>query len=246
MPNFDALRTGNLGPLAYLCKPQPPAELLGCWPLTSTSDKADLSRYGNNYSGTLSAASQTNALAKVIMQTNATFPCVLDLGKPFSIDFFVGVSHGAGAGSLSGFSLGNLNFTLDSSSNSGAHPDGFSYGGSTLATGAAKIQAAGSHVAITYDGTTLRRFINGVLNLSATVTMTGTANGFSCYQNSVWCFGNMRIVQKCLGTTSYSVPSAYYTGYDPLNGGGVTPKRFSKIFPERRHIAPVAVMGGRA
>ena len=220
MISFDAIRSGILGTLAYLCKPQPPAELLGCWPLTSTSDKADLSRYGNAYTGTLSNASQTNALAKVVMQTNATFPCVLDLGKPFSIDFFIGVSNGAGRGSISGFSLGNLNFTLGSDSNPGSKPDDFSYGGSTLATGYSKIAAAGYHVAITYDGTTLRRFINGVLNLSATVTMAGTTNGFSCYENNIWCFGNMRIVQKCLGTTSYSVPSAYYTGYDPLNGGG--------------------------
>lgn len=222
MPNFDALRPAISGPLSYLCKPQPPIQLLGCWPLTSTTDKADVSRYGHAYTGSLSAATQTNALAKVVPSTNQPFLFDLNLGLPWSVDFFMGLSHGAGLGSETGISIGDFNSYLKSDSNQGAHTDNISYNGTILATGNAKLPATGAHVAFSYDGTTVRRFINGLLNLSATVTMSGTAPGLSIFVNntSVWCFGNLRSVQKCLGTTSYPVPSNFYTGFEPLNGGG--------------------------
>lgn len=216
MPNFDALRTGNLGPLAYLCKPQPPAELLGCWPLTSTTDKADVSTYGHAYVGALSAATQTNALAKVIPATNQPFQFELDLGQPWSVDFIMGISNGSGKGSETGISIGAFNSYLKSTHNQGAHTDNISYNGTILATGSASLPATGSHVAFSYDGTTVRRFINGTLNLSATVDMTGKAPGLSVFVNTIWCFGNLRAVQKCIGTTSYPVPSDFYTGFESI------------------------------
>ena len=213
MASFDAIRSAAVGAIGYLCKPQPPLILAGCWPLTSSTDKADVSCYGNNYTGALNATTY-NALAKVVPTTNQAFLFDLNLGQPFSVDFFLGVSNGAGRGSVTGISIGSLSIYLKS--DSGGSVDNISYGGDILASGNAKLPYNGSHVAITYDGTTVRRFINGILNLSATVTMSGTASGFSIFENSVTCFGNLRVVQKCLGTTSYPVPSTFYTGYEVL------------------------------
>lgn len=216
MPNFDVIRTAHLGIVEYLCKPSPPPELLGCWPLTSTTDKADLSRYGHAYTGSLAAATQTNALAKVIPQQNQAFEFELNLGQPWSVDFFMGVSHGYGGGSSTGLSIGAFNSYLGSLTNQAAITDNISYNGTILATGSAALPAAGSHIAFTYDGTTIRRFINGILNLYADVSMSGTAAGFSLFLNNAWCFGNLRVIQKCLGTTAYSVPTGFYTGYEAL------------------------------
>lgn len=213
---FDAITAGTVGTLGYLCKPAPPVELLGCWPLTTTTDKADVSLYGHDYIGSLSAATQTNALAKVIPSTNQAFQFDLDLGKPWSVDFVMGISHGAGQGSATGISIGAFNSYLKSVTNQGARTDNISYSGTVLATGSAALPAKGSHIAFTYDGTKIRRFINGLLNLSASVVMSGTASGFSVFENSIWCFGNLRVVQKCLGTTAYPVPSSPYTGFEPL------------------------------
>ena len=218
MPNFDSIRPAHIGALEYLCKPKPPIQLLGCWPLTSTADKTDLSRYGNNYTGALSDASQANALAKVVLSTSTAFTFSLNLGQPWSVDFYMGLTPSAGQGSEVCISIGSLNSYLKSSANQGAHTDNISYGGTILATGSAQLPHTGSHIAFTYDGTTIRRFVNGLLNLYADVSMSGDASGFSISVNKekVTCFGNLRVAQKCLGTTSYQVPSNFYTGYESL------------------------------
>ena len=45
MPNFDALRSAIIGPLAYICRPkEKPADLLCCFPLNDSA--LDVSRYG--------------------------------------------------------------------------------------------------------------------------------------------------------------------------------------------------------
>ena len=213
MANFDVLRSAIIGPMAYICRPKPP--LLGCWPLTSTTDKADVSTYGHNFTGTLSAATQTNSLGKVIPASNSTFPCTLDLGKPWSFDFMVGINHAAGQSHPILATLGNFMSYLD---NEYGPACAMSFVGTDLGSAKTSIVYGGVHVGFSYDGSTVRRFVNGILNVSASVSMSGTSSGLSMAFSSgdLQCFGNLRIVQKCLGTDSYPVPSTFYTGYETL------------------------------
>lgn len=215
MPNFDALRTGNLGALSYICRPKLAPELLyGCWPLGS-NDLTDKSRYGG--SAVISNASWSDSYGLMACTgTGMTFGSgrALDTTSDFSIEFMV-----AGTSSLSSarrsFTIGNYgislsrengNLFIDIKYNNGDKTwNGFSL--NTL-----------THIAMVRRESSFRFYVQG--SLFSTQTSDIGISSFSSLSRTD-CAGlyicNVRFVQKALGTSSYyPVPSTLYTGYETL------------------------------
>ena len=93
MISFDAIRSGDSGPLSYIARPKlPPAELLFC---CNFADGVDLSRYGGSV--VISGGSKdTTTYALPGIKNGPTI--TMNLGKefkrdePWSIDFIMGKS----------------------------------------------------------------------------------------------------------------------------------------------------------
>lgn len=210
MPNFDALRSAIIGPLEYICKPEPPAELLALY--TMDGSLTDLSRYNGHFTTTQGPVySDDGPLGKSALVCGGfTHPATTN----FSIDFFATVYKGTGIN----FSSGNWE---------GVTPSGIiydvGYGGRTivrlLGKGEYLMTVMSSdvtyHYAFTYDGSKLRCFKNGSLSLTIAGTMN-TQSGITIPTN-LWKLSNLRVVGKVLGTSSsFPVPSTLYTGYEAL------------------------------
>lgn len=228
MANFDALRPAVVGPLSYLCKPAPPVELLGCWPLIS--DYSDKSRYGNTASGGGSAYINVNGFTGApfdkcwgfqenlgLARASLVLPFRLDLSMPFSIDW-IGYFSG-----VSGCRLifGNLNFSYENGWGQAAgYPKGINWNGTNIKSFIPYKDAQG-HYALRYTGTTLYYYENGGVKQSVNVPLSGIVTSMSTESDNTGYSGthiaNFRVVQKALGSTSYyPVPSTPYTGFEAL------------------------------
>lgn len=235
MPNFDALRTGNLGPLAYLGrKIVIPSEVQGIWTLNGTLN--DLSTYERHMAGSVTytdgdfsgtQGAKVNATVTGISLADFT----LDWLEYRNNDYF-----------YQSVTLGDYNLYTDST-------------GSTtyrLREGTTnKYQGINRdtwfHYAVVRSGSTLCWYVNGSRVYTGTTSETAiTALTFACYGKKD-VLSNVRLLSTALTTgLTFPTPSGLYTGYEPLNGGGVILPRSSKFTPRPRRFAPVAVMGGRA
>lgn len=212
MPNFDALRTSTLGALSYLCKPQPPQELLGCWPISHS--QADVSRYGHPIATSLTYSSGgtiTNG-AKSDFQTDFQ---TLNFSGDWSLDFHFYKSHQRA--NCVFLQIGNL--YLGQKNNAGIK-QGIWWGGTSLG-GDFGYEVADGYQAFCKTGNTLYIYTNGakVATVDASSfagTSAGMTVGFHNYSGSS-IIQNLRVIQKAIGTASgYPVTTSLYTGYEAL------------------------------
>ena len=230
MPNFDALRTGNLGPLAYLCKPQPPSELLGCWPLMTGGDK---SRYNGNASAPASASVITAKQDGTVLPykavkigsgsaVNYALGKTLNLSQDWTVDYF-DCRWTGGSYCASVTTVGSITATTYYP---GLSTMGICVNGSQIIPMDNDFFVALPffHFAMVYRASTKKLicFING--NTKSAYQTTYDMSGFSTTgivtqqaNNANYAFANFRVIQEALGTpTSFPVPSNPYTGYEPL------------------------------
>lgn len=251
MANFDALRPAISGPLSYISMPKlPPAELLFC---CNFIDGIDLSRYAGSVVITGGAKDTTTyALPGIKNGPSVT----ISLGKefkrdePWSMDFIIGKTSSVSCQ----FATAGLYLQADATAYS---PGGVWVDNSRIIGRGAYESAEGMlQWGYRYDGAKVYYYCQGAVNGTGGI-WTGTlssasSNTASITPPSTGGYGGYtliaaRIIQKAIGTPStYPTTNALYTGYEPLNGGGVILPRSSKFTPRRRRIAPVAVMGGRA
>ena len=216
MPNFDALRAGVVGPLAYMCKPEIPADLLALFPMDGSMN--DLSRYGRTMSITTTPTYTTDGPLGKCAAFKGSF--THNQTTPFTIDFFANFPN-SGAG--------NGNFFPNCSLFGSAGNNGGGIYGTTVAGHSAEflLQITGSnlwlggsagtfsHFALTYDGTTLCAYIDGVRTQAVTVTLNPQSTIHLVAGNTKYC--NLRVVGKCLASGStFPVPSDFYTGFEPI------------------------------
>lgn len=230
MPNFDALRPAISGPLSYLCKPQKPTSLLGCWPLAGGSfDDVSVYGGGSNLSSLTTSLNTSYGFPLIFVNSQITF--YFSLGKSldptqdWSLDWTFLINGGYGAGAL--MSIGGLVFNMTAA----GWYSGFSLdlGGTSLySTGnVIKPQNVLYHIAIVYDSYAgkIRIFQNGskqtevqqsLSSMSEVGSLSSTLN-VSYGTNPSFGFSNVRVVQKCVGTDiSYPTPTSLYTGYEAL------------------------------
>lgn len=230
MANFDALRPAVVGPLAYLCKPTAPAELLGCWPLMTGSDK---SRYNGYASAPASASVITTKQDGTVLPYKAVkigsgsavsyaLGKTLDLSQDWTVDYFdcrwTGGPHCASI-----TTVGNITATT------------FRPGLQTMGIFAGSTQICPMdndfftnlpffHFAMVYRASTKKMvcFINGHTNSNyqGSIDLSGNSSiGIITQQanDADYAFANFRVIQKAVGTTtSFPVPSTLYTGYEAL------------------------------
>lgn len=213
MANFDALRSAIIGPLEYLCKPQPPIQLLGCWPISNSTK--DVSRYGHPITTSLTYSSGgtiTNG-TKSDFQTNFQ---TLDLSDDWSLDFHFYKGHARACCVF--LQIGNL--YLGQKNNEGVKK-GVWWGGTDLG-GDFGYDLQDGYQAFCKSGNTLYIYTNGakVASVSAasfTGTSAGMTVGFHHYSSYYAMIQNLRVIQKAIGTsTSYPVTTSLYTGFEPI------------------------------
>lgn len=230
MPNFDALRTGNLGPLAYLCKPTAPAELLGCWPFYGST--SDVSRYDHAFPITVNSYVVNGNFKYASFTTSALGSLeALDLSGDWSLDFFRGPdSQSFDWTKFLRIELGEFNLVVNtlkvtaydglaadlrSGPRIGSHPD---YPG---------LPSSPVHIAVTHQSGYVRVYTNGAIwtagsgssSSDGPINFTGSVGqlGLTLFGGYTGSVANIRVVQKRLGTnSSFPVPSTPYTGYEAL------------------------------
>lgn len=224
MPNFDALRAGNLGALSYICRPKlPPAELLFC---CNFADGVDLSRYGGSV--VISGGSKdTTTYALPGIKNGPTI--TMNLGKefkrdePWSIDFIMGKS----GNQSTQLSIAGLYLQSDASSYS---PGGVWVDASRKINRGANENATGMiQWAFRYDGEKVYYYCQGAINgvngsggvwtgtLSASSANSASITAPSTGGNGGYTIIAARIIQKAIGTSStYPTTNALYTGYEEI------------------------------
>ena len=201
MPNFDALRSAIIGPLEYLCKRQPPAELLGLWTLQGSLN--DLSRYGRNLAG---SPSYTNT--DPIYSNGFTFALNAISLQDFSFDFLVQSGNYRPTSQwiyTNIWSFGVENYYGDCLTfidEEGTKLAGPVYGYTHIA-----VARKSGTVRFYKDGNKLASFESATPLTSINMNF-GSSGGKIC---------NLRITSKGLGNaSSFPVPQTLYTGYEVL------------------------------
>ena len=247
MPNFDALRTASLGALSYICRPK---ELKPCFLFQLTSSLDCIAGSGSaSGTGNMRYLSSVKPWPQLYMINSTGYGCPYlsvstteEAGKEWSREFMCNWIENA---STLAVSFANIEFARSKTSFVR-----YSINGTSATPSESHTYSATSHIALVYKGGTLRIFDGGTLVDVRTASLPNNPK-LMAIQNETSNAGvlvsNLRLVPVALGTdTTYPVPTALYTGQEPLNGGGVILPRSSKVTPRRRRIAPVAVMGGRA
>ena len=204
MTNFDSLRAGATGPLAYMARPQKPKELYALYPFKDSLK--DLSIYQRDLSASVSY--QTNGIWDMEV---GSFTINIGNLSEYTIDFFLCLKNTGDTATfltsqewkltLSGWS----NFNILNKNN-----------GSICSVSANANTIL--HIAIAQKDGVLYSWINGTFKGSYG---SGLQALTALNLNNKGAFCNMRIVSKCLQTSgTCPVPGTYYTGYEPLNGGG--------------------------
>lgn len=204
MPNFDALRSAIIGPLAYMARPQKPAALYALYPFKDSLK--DLSIYQRDISA--SVTYQTNGIWDMEV---GSFTINIGNLSEYTIDFFICLKHGTDTATF----LTSQEWNLYLNGWSGFKVT--NQGGGVIWNVTAGMGTI-LHIAIAQKDGVLYGWINGTYkgsygsSLQALTALNLTNKGAFC---------NMRIVSKCLQTSgTFPVPATYYTGYEPLNGGG--------------------------
>lgn len=230
MSNFDALRSVIIGPLEYICKPEPPDELVGCWPLMTGGDK---SRYGGtayppasattvttNYNGTTLPyeAIRINANTSVTYYLGQS----LDMAQDWSLDYF-DVRYTGTSYTYCSTNIGSVSATTYQPS---LPTNGVYYNSTKICAmdNDFYINFPYFHFAMVYRASLKKLicFINGTtksayqgsLDLSAASTITTISQ---LVGNAQYAIANLRVCQKAVGTTTtFPVPTSLYTGYEVL------------------------------
>ncbi|MBR0193357.1 MAG: hypothetical protein IJQ31_14955 [Thermoguttaceae bacterium] len=206
MPNFDALRASNIGALSYICRPKvKPAELLALYPFDG--DLNDISNYGRTCSTSDYSFTNDGPFGKCL-SFNGTV--IHDASTAWSIDFF-------GQFLISGSGVKVLNFSSSTQSAGlyGVNNDVICQITNTnlwFNTGV----GAFAHYALTYDGSVISGYANGVRKFQDTKALNAQTT-ISCIRKAYLKISNLRVVGKCLTTgTTFPVPTGFYTGFEDL------------------------------
>ena len=208
MVSFDALRTGDAGPIAFICRPKvKPAELLALFPFNG--DLNDLSDYGRTCSTSNASFSDAGPLGKCVAFTGSILHTQ---SSQWSIDFFANFT-------MANVQQMNFNCSVDSSGNglwggNSNHVWCAIGGGSAVDTTA--VTGSFCHFAFTYNGSTFSTYINGVRKSQKSVTLNAQTLITSVNKTTLQ-LSNLRVVGKCLTAGStFPVPTNFYTGYEAL------------------------------
>ena len=200
MPNFDALRSAIIGPLAYMARPQKPAALYALYPFKDSLK--DLSIYQRDISA--SVTYQTNGIWDMEV---GSFTINIGNLSEYTIDFFICLKNTGDTATFLTSQEWNLklsgwtNFVITNKNGSGIYSVS-ARNGTVL------------HVAITQKDGVLYGWINGTFKGSYGSDLQALT---ALNLNNTGAFCNMRIVSKCLQTSgNFPVPATYYTGYEAL------------------------------
>lgn len=230
MANFDALRSAIIGPLEYICKPSPPAELIGCWPLMTGGDK---SRYG----GTVYPPASATAITTKSNGTTLPYTAIrvdanssisyylgqsLDMSQDWSLDYF-DVRYTGDSYTHCITSIGSLTATTYEP---GVSTNGIYFNSTRVCAMDNDFFVALPyfHFAMVYRSASKKLicFINGLtksayqgsLDLSGASFVTAVSQQIG---NKQYAIANLRVCQKAVGTTTtFPVPTSLYTGYEAL------------------------------
>lgn len=216
MPNFDSLRTSTLGALSYLCKPQKPVALAGCWPLFG--DGKDVSRYGHPLGGSLTYSNVGDLTNALVMpnDTSISFACnPIVMGGDWSIDVHFYKGH-ANANPVS-IQLGDFIFVEQ---NNDGVTSGIFIGSTKIDNGPTRGTQSG-YYGIVKSGTTIYVYRTGSKIITINnVEISGTANTLIVKMHQYTgtnAIQNLRIAATAISTgATYPVQAAAYTGYEPL------------------------------
>lgn len=214
--NFDAISAGNMSSLVYLGREiKKPKELKLL--ITFENSFKDISSYKHQYSSSTIQYDTTAFTMPMASDVGFTFTDA-DFTQDFTIEFFY--THSGSAQARPAVNFGGWSF--------GMWGSGASIG-TDNAWGDMTVAAGVHHIAVVQESGIRRFFIDGVLKKSASGTQAQVTT-LIIVSKSSGRIANLRVVQKALGTPTYfPVPSAPYTGYEPLVSGRV--------------LAPAALLG---
>lgn len=221
MPNFDALRSAIIGPMAYICRPKPVTPCF-LFPLNQTT--SCLVGNGNISFGGGSSIKYGLATRPwyclLLFQgyencySTLTASTTDIVGDEWTLEFFcdwyAADRNAYCTLNFAGFQYKRTKNALTS----------FTFGGSSISLKSHTYSAL-THSAFVYTGGKLRIFENGSLIDAVTLSLapnpqSAIINTTQIQQTGVY-LSNLRLVPKALGTsTSFPVPSTLYTGYEAL------------------------------
>lgn len=207
MVSFDALRAAILGPLAYIGIPKKkPDELLALYPFDG--DLIDISNYGRTFASSDYTFTNDGPFGKCLSAFTGTV--VHDAVTKWSVDFYGYFVLAGSGGTTVKFSAGTTQYGLY-----GVNNDVICQLTSTNTWFTSGLNSF-VHYALTYDGSDLRGYTNGVraFKTSASLNVQSTIN---FVKKNYIKLSNLRVVGKVLGTdTAFPVPTDFYTGYEAL------------------------------
>lgn len=208
MPNFDAWRSAIIGPMAYLCKPQKPAELYLLMPCQYNIN--DISRYSHTITNTLGTATYATAPFGV-GANNLQFR--IDLPEIFTLEFFATMRDTELNASSFQVVFQENRFYSNRWNSDFQFMRGLPSSGSYTAWTRVGAYTDFIHFAFVKSSGKIKAFFQGAIwqewdengTTGCSITSTTTA------------INNLRIVAKDMTVNGkIIVPSSLYTGYEPL------------------------------
>lgn len=209
MPNFDSLRSAIIGPLEYICRPkEKPAELLALYPFDNSLN--DISNFARVLSTSDYVFTNDGPFGYCI---SANGSVIHTETTQFTIDFF---------GNFIANPTSNYAFRPNCRTNQAGGLYGINNGqkydvlcqlntNQWFCTG----YDVFAHYAVTYNGTTLTGYANGVKQFAENKTMNKQSI-IQLYKGAIK-ISNLRVLGICLTTGStFPVPTDFYTGFEPI------------------------------